>query len=281
MSAILPVASEIERFADPVEAVLISCERAKAWLATALEGYQIEQIVEMKSQAEAIRVYTVQKQLGKDAEIAAAEIVRRSERCIGLAIRKGQAEGSIARTTAHVGGGNMKTVTVAAGVRHRSDVAALCDLADGVTDTAFESALSEAKAEKNLSRANVVRKVRARGEAGANRWADLASLAASGHTSHQIAKKLGVGQEAVRRAATRFGVDLRADRVVGKTRRFDHAKALREFVGTVDSLAPSVDMIDLSDIAPAVLAECAEIMSEGMRALRKFERALKEVANLG
>lgn len=273
MSAPLPVASEIERFADPVQAVLISCERAKAWLATALDGNQIEQIVEMKSQAEAIRVYTVQKQLGKDAEIAAAEIVRRSERCIGLAIRKGQDEGRIKTQGADVA----DAYNVQAFGMSRNELSDLYPLTDDVTDAAFESAIAEAKAEKNLSRANVVRKVK--GEATKDRWSDLASLAADGNTSHQIAKKLGVGQEAVRRAAIRMGVDLKADRVVGKTRRFDHAKALREFVGTVESLAPSVDMIDLSDVAPDVLRECAEIMGDGMRALRKFERALKEATH--
>jgi hypothetical protein len=62
---------------------------------------QIEQIVELKSQAEAIRVYTVQKQLGHDAELAAAEVVHRAERCIGLAIRKGQAEGRFTKNARH------------------------------------------------------------------------------------------------------------------------------------------------------------------------------------
>ena len=40
---------------------------------------------------------TPQKHLGKDAELSAAEVVRRAERCIGLAIRKGQAAGRIGK----------------------------------------------------------------------------------------------------------------------------------------------------------------------------------------
>ena len=55
----------------------------------------IDQIAELKSQAEAIRVYTMSKQLGKDAELSATEIVRRAERGIGLAIRRGQEDGLI------------------------------------------------------------------------------------------------------------------------------------------------------------------------------------------
>ena len=87
----------IERSADPAEFIVQACERAKAWLREVLEHGEIEQIAEIKSQAEAVRVYTVQKQLGKDAQLAAAEIVRRAERGIGLAIRRGQAERSDAQ----------------------------------------------------------------------------------------------------------------------------------------------------------------------------------------
>lgn len=58
-------------------------------------------------------------------------------------------------------------------------------LTDNVTDADFEAALAEAKAEKNLSRANVVRKVK--GDGRTDRWADLRKLASEGHTSEQIA----------------------------------------------------------------------------------------------
>src|SRR5438034_11436123 len=89
---------------DPETFVVAACERAKAWLREALEQGEIEQIAEIKSQAEAVRVYTMQKQLGMDAQLAAAEIVRRAERGIGLAIRRGQECGEITRRAGH--GGN-------------------------------------------------------------------------------------------------------------------------------------------------------------------------------
>src|SRR6266566_8708075 len=87
----------VERCADPAGFVVQACERAKAWLIEALEHGEIEQIAEIKSQAEAIRVYTAQRQLGKDAQLAAAEIVRRAERGIGVTIRRGQQNGEIAK----------------------------------------------------------------------------------------------------------------------------------------------------------------------------------------
>jgi len=104
-----------ERSADPAGFVMAACERARAWLREALEHGQIEQIAELKSQAEAVRVYTAQKQLGKDAQLAAAEIVRRAERGIGVAIRRGQAAGEISRRAGHGGNQHRRAETVAGG----------------------------------------------------------------------------------------------------------------------------------------------------------------------
>jgi hypothetical protein len=100
MAADLALATDpdvIDRAADPGRFVVQACERAKAWLREALEHGEIDQIAEVKSQAEAVRVYTTQKQLGQDAQLAAAEIVRRAERGIGVAIRRGQQDGQIAK----------------------------------------------------------------------------------------------------------------------------------------------------------------------------------------
>lgn len=102
-------------------------------------------------------------------ELAAAEIVRRAERCLGLAIRKGQEEGRIAKRGDI--GGNRKAESDDVHVLHRpTDFAAPDDLSnarggiyamtDGVAAEHFEAAIESAKAEKNLSRANVVRKAK-------------------------------------------------------------------------------------------------------------------------
>ena len=163
----------IERSADPAEFVVQACQRAKAWLREALEHGEIEQIAEIKSQAEAIRVYTTQKQLGKDAQLAAAEIVRRAERGIGVAIRRGQQDGEIAKRgdrgshgAPGVHGGNPgdrhddHLGSPGSFFRHGDERADTYAMTDGVSDADFEDAIGEAKAEGNLSRANVVRKIR-------------------------------------------------------------------------------------------------------------------------
>jgi len=168
--SVIPVAGELDALGDPSARIILSCERAKTWLLEALKEDQIEQIVELKSQAEAIRVYTVQKQLGHDAELSAAEIVRRAERCIGLAIQKGQKEGRIhsrgstlnrARDLDHVETVRKVTDFATAGELYGSgERPGIAALTDGVTDSQFEEAIRTAKDERNLSRANVVRKVK-------------------------------------------------------------------------------------------------------------------------
>lgn len=159
--------SMLDAAGDPATFVVLACERAKDWLRQAVEHGDIDQIVELKSQAEAIRIYTTQKQLGKDAELAAAEIVRRAERGIGVAIRRGQDGGTI--RARGEGGGDPRFVdpqpretrmSPAAYIPNNAERTAIYDVTDSVSDEQFDEAIDEAKAENNLSRANVVRKIR-------------------------------------------------------------------------------------------------------------------------
>lgn len=105
--------------------------------------------------AEAVRVYTMQKQLGKDAQLSASEIVRRAERGIVVAIRRGQENGKIRRQHEHEG--NQHTA-LGQGVDNRlskpspTDYAkshelsgggnqpGIYDLTDGVSDEDFYAA---------------------------------------------------------------------------------------------------------------------------------------------
>jgi hypothetical protein len=170
--ALITDPGELDRLADPGAFVLLSCERAKEWLSNCIAHGEIEQIVELKSQLEAIRVYTATKQLGRDAELAAQEIIRRAERGIGVCIRKGQETGEILRRGQVHHHGNQWTggdSTERTNSNRRSPLdyvtpgperAGVYAVTDDVTDEQFEEAITQAKAEGNLSRANVVRKVK-------------------------------------------------------------------------------------------------------------------------
>ena len=90
LAAIAADPSIIERAADPGVFVMEACERGKTWLRQALDLGDIDQIAEIKSTAEAIRIYTISKNYSEDAKVSATELVRRAEGGLGRATRKGQ-----------------------------------------------------------------------------------------------------------------------------------------------------------------------------------------------
>jgi hypothetical protein len=306
MAAELALAADpgvIERSADPAGFVVAACERAKAWLEEALEHGEIEQIAEIKSQAEAVRVYTAQKQLGKDAQLAAAEIVRRAERGIGLAIRRGQQNRQIRRRGDRVGGnGDDNTIfpaktgpaDYASTGELRGNSAGIYHLTDGVSEDDFEEALATAKAERDLSRANVVRKIRQRrgdppapggqvpdpaersAQAVARRRELIAAFAASGMSSQQIGQRLCISEDRVRQLAREHGIDIQADTVLGRTRRPDSARIVRETAHALEGLVLSVGLADPAGLNPAQAADWAASITRSIRALSKFTRQLKE-----
>jgi hypothetical protein len=250
-------------------------------------------------------VYTAQKQLGRDAQLAAAEIVRRAEQGIGVTIRRGQEHGEIRRRGQ--GGGQPprsarprtdKTMSSPADfatiTELRGNGAGIYHLTDRVSDAEFEAALAAAKAEQDLSRANVVRKLRQRrdpspgpdgpgadsgapvlGAAGRWRGPDntvavsggaspaasaarpdlIAELAATGMTSPQIACRLGIRADRVRAIAHEHQITIRADQVVGRARRLDSNRIARGTVPALAGLAMGVELASPAEIDPAQAPE--------------------------
>ena len=111
---------------------------------------------------------TKQLNLSKEIQLDAQEMVRRAERGVGQAVRKGQRDGEIATrgnrelyAGPHHRQSRDKTLSSPADyLPHGNDRAAAYAMADDVSDEQFDAALETAKEEQNLSRANVVRKVR-------------------------------------------------------------------------------------------------------------------------
>jgi hypothetical protein len=310
MAAVLALAADpdvIERSADPAEFIVQACQRAKACLREALEHGEIKQIAEIKSQAEAIRVYTMQKQLGTDAQLAAAEIVRRAERGIGVAIRRGQQDGEIAKrgdrrshSAPGVHDGNLNDRhddhlgSPGSFFRHGDERADTYAMTDGVSDADFEDAVGEAKAEGNLSRANVVRKIRQQRrtppspdghvpdpadrspEAATARIKLIGEFAARGMSSGQIGERLGIGDDRVRQLAREHGIGIRADAVLGRVRRPDSNRIVRETAHALEGLVMGVELADPAGLDPAEAAEWAASMTRSIRLLSKFVRQMKE-----
>lgn len=289
--------SVIERAADPGEFIVQACERAKTWLREALDHGDIEQIAECKSQAEAIRVYTMSKQLGKDAELAATEIVRRAERGIGVAIRRGQEEGTVRRRGQGRGYTQQlpKPTDFASHDELMANQAGIYDLTDGVSDAEFEAALNEAKAERNLSRANTVRKIRSRsGGSLAAEWIPdrddhttgaairrrelIREMATQGYSSRQISERIGTLDGTIRQIARNCGIDIPADEVISKTRHHDSNRIVRETVHGLEGLAMGVQLVDPGDIDPAEAGDWAASLTASIRVLNRLTKTLREVA---
>ncbi len=126
-----------------------------------------EQIAAAKAEIATAAEATKQLGLSKEIQLDAQEMVRRAEYALGKAIRKGQAEGEIATH-----GGGRRSTTATPSLKSPSEFASKQELSGAghgqpgiyaLADTPadhFDAAIDEAKAEGNLSRANVARKAR-------------------------------------------------------------------------------------------------------------------------
>jgi len=294
------------RCGDPGAFIARACEQGRAQLREALEAGDIDRIAGIRSQAEAVRDRSAQ--FGEDSLLAATELARRAERGIGVAIRQGQEEGTIRgphggkRTLQDGGTEPLRSARdfgsageLRAGRDHSAGIYALTD---GVTDDDFEAALAEARAEGDLSRANVARKARSRaamradpsddwvpgpsdrfGEAPAQRRRLIRKWAAEGHSSRQIAGLLGMGGEGVRRIARAEGIDIAADKVTGNSLHLNSNRIVRETVHSLEGLAMGIELADAADLDPAEAAEWAASLTTSIRALSRFTRKMKETTH--
>lgn len=266
--------------------------RARDWLSRAVDETGPEQIAAAKAEIATAAEATKQLGLSKEIQLDAQEMVRRAEYALGKAIRKGQAEGTI-RTH---GDGGRTTQARLRGVTTESkpgptDFAApheltgqggrndgIYGISDGVLEVTFEAALDAAKAEGNLSRANVVRKVKGQSppQTRDERADIIADLAARGFSSRQMAPKVGVRDDRVREIARAYSIDIPADKVIGKTRRIDHTAAVESAVTELDNWASSLTFIDFAEVDFTEADEWVSSLTNSLTELRRFIKQIKE-----
>lgn len=240
-------------------AVVELLERGKTWLQQALQrDTEIGDFVTYKAEASVLRELTVQMELGKDAELAATELVRRAERAIGQAIRKGQQDGRVTSHGQHAFTGNQYGPPrgVLADDENSSDPTPVSPtsfglsedqlsrgayaLADNVTEDEFQEALDAAKEEGNLSRAAVARK---------------------------LGKK---AKEPVRRPE-----------VLRRTRRFDSKTVVAKTVeAAADVVTPSLlAEVDYGELDTQDLGEWISSLGDSIRALSSLKAQLSKELN--
>ncbi|MGH3448835.1 MAG: hypothetical protein ACRDQA_09760 [Nocardioidaceae bacterium] len=265
--------------ADPETAAALvtnALQESKAWLSQAMTATDPTPIAAFKAWAATVEEATRQKKLGREIELDAAEMVRRAERGLGQAVRRGQADGTI-RTQHPTAERRSLEETSTSGFfscnRERVDS---YGMSDDVTDDTFDAAVAAAKEEQNLSRANLVRKTRQQQQAETtDRWDQIAALAGQGHTSTQIASKVGLTAATVRRGARDRGIPIRADELVGRTRRLDSDRIVAETVRTLDGAAVGLDLIDYTTLDPDQLPDWISSLAASLRTLNRLARQLK------
>lgn len=272
--------------------VVSMLEHAKQWLATAVETTGPAEIAAAKAQIVTAETYARELHLSKDIQQDAQEMVRRAEYALGKAIRKGQAEGTVARrgdVGSDVGLSYGKARSsrgddlVRPGdlIPHTSERHAIYALA-AVDAATFEEALTEAKDEGQPTRANLVRKVSSRNAVSTvpttrDTRADLIEdLAAQGFSSRQMPAKVGVSEETVRLIAREYGIEIPADRSVGRTRRINSTHIVVQTASALEGLVTGIDLIDWTTVDPAEASQWVDSLTDSLKKLRRFVEQTKE-----
>lgn len=279
--------------------VVTLLERAATWLAEAVHRGEAGEVAAVKAQIATAAEATKQLNLSKEIQLDAQEMVRRAEYALGKAIRRGQADGLIgskgdpdnrprrdyerAGQPVRVGLVPDRTkLSPEAYIPHAQERSDIYGLSDGVNPEEFDQAIADAKEQGNLSRANVVRKVKQQTapqtrDAKADVIEDLAS---QGYSSRQMSPKVGVTDARVREIARAYGIEIPADKIVGRSRRIDHTAAVESAVTELDNWASSLTFIDFAEVDVAEADEWVASLTNSLTELRRFIKQIKETTHV-
>lgn len=303
---IVPATPDALAAIDPASreaAVTAYLSHARDQLALAVQATGPEAVAALKAEIATAAEATKQLGLSKEIQTDAQEMVRRAEYALGKAIRAGQDRGEIRRVgeTTHQssyertvgdrtvvqGAVEQKSGSYKASakdfVTNTDEYAAVYALTDGTTDSQFEAALADAKAEGNVSRANVVRKIQGVKQDGltpVERLVKIREMAPKGYTSGQIAKELDLSESYVRDRARELGIEITADKVLAGTHRvrIDHNHILNHLTSTLEGLTAGLDRVDMDALDEAQMQYWADSLTTSMTALKRFVKQIKERA---
>ena len=289
LSALDPAAQEV--------AVTMMLDQSRQWLERAkVSTTPAQDVAEFKAFVATVAEAAKQKKLSLDIQLDAVEMVRRSERALGVAIREGQKAGEIRARGEGAGrpqkiASGTEVITKPSPYDFATNAELYGDARDGrgngiyavtddVSDEKFEEAITESKHEGNLSRANVARKVAEIStfkETQIDKWEQVAEFAQRGFTSPQIAKAVDMSEGGLRGGAKTRGIEFPADKIVGRSRRIDPLRVLAQIVASVEVTESSLDLVTYEDVTPEQASEWLELLTPGIKALRALEKTLKEI----
>lgn len=305
--ALLGTIEDIARLPAEEQPAYITAALAESrkWLHLATESTNPRPFAEVKAWAASVAEYARQKGLASEIVADGQEMLRRAERAVGQAVRNGQEAGEIRRmgergsesvSYERARYGQVETVQEARGKSTNSLKASPTDFASheelsvagypmaAASDEHFESALTEARAEGNLSRANVVRKVKGQAppQTRIERADRIADLAAKGYAAAQMVEQVGVSEERIREIARAFGIDMPGERAVARTRRIDSLRVARETVTSLEGIVSTLALINaesLRELDPSEATQWVASLDSSLRALNRFHKALREATS--
>lgn len=274
-------------------AIADALARCKSWMAGACRDGDALAVAEFKVRATELAERARREGLNTEHQLDALETVRRAERGLGLAIRRGQELGVIAKTGdigGYMGtgrdrtprGGDLLRPAEIAGVASPSGLSAMYAAADDVTDDEYEAALAKARAEGEMTRVNVRRKLVENGSLtlSPSEKVDLIrELASIGHSSRQIGPRIGWSEEHIRRQARKFAIDIPADRITRGAHRVDPERVVRETVHALEGLAQGLGLLspeDYDDLDSALMSEWRGSLNQSLRSVRNLVKELSK-----
>jgi hypothetical protein len=227
------------------------------WLTRAHDSSVTPQAVkDVRSYVNTIAEATRQRDLSREIQMDAKEMARRADYALGKAIRDGQATGEIVKNGHQPNRGNqfkngalsdskssIETHSPYEFVQMGGESTDIYAMADSGDSEQFQKILDEARAEENLSRANVARKARA-----------LSSPITQESASQQKQKK--ISQKLAKRSVS-----------IIETSLIDF-----------DTAASSFEFIEWDAITPEQAAQWLEQLNDSIKSINKFYRTMKKKA---
>lgn len=291
MSAGQPSASTDLATIDPSSAIAITSylENAKTWLATAVENTGPDQIARARAEITTAADAAKHLHLSKDIQLDAEEMVRRAEYTLGRSIRIAQAEGTIRSLADNSAirddpGGEITRVPSVKDIApdFYFNGSQMAVMADHATPEEFDAALESAKAEGNLSRANVVRKIKGHPSPGVvtrdMRAEMIGNLAEQGYTSRQMVTKVGVVEETIRLIARDFDIEIPADKIVRGSRRIDHTDVIEKTVTALEDTVSTLQYIDFNEVEYGQAADWVASLTASISAINGFKKRIAKEA---
>lgn len=269
-------------------------EEMKAELDAALAAEDIWHVVDCRTQAESLFNQANAKHLPTEQRLLYQEMVRRGERATAILVKKGQAARTIRRP-------QQSKSELPSPTRFIGGAKASVEFYDlgAATDEAFEAAMEACRKDRNMTRANVIRKIGPRNKGGVNHpgehepgWtpdpgdksADavqrriqiIGEMAADNQTSRQMEKRLRIQAQTIRNTAKRYDIDIPADKIVWRQQHHDSNQVITNVALQMEGLAMSAGLVDVSELDPAQIPSWLGSLSASSKTIGQLVKNLRE-----